>query len=83
MGGPPAWGLGEELTTPHRKKSLLRNVNQGHSEDLDVDGWIILKWILGKQGGKVWTGCIWLRVGTSGGLLSTWVPQKAGNILTA
>jgi hypothetical protein len=24
---------------------------------------------LGKQGGKVWTGCIWLRIGTSGGLL--------------
>jgi hypothetical protein len=29
---------------------------------------IILEWILGKQGGKVWTGCIWLRRGTSGGL---------------
>jgi hypothetical protein len=25
MGGPPAWGLGVGLTTPHRKKiSLLR-----------------------------------------------------------
>jgi hypothetical protein len=29
---------------------------------------IVLKWILGKQGGKVWTGCIWLRIGTSGGM---------------
>jgi len=36
-----------------------------HAEDLDVNGKIILKWILGKQGGKVWTGCIWLRIGTS------------------
>jgi hypothetical protein len=34
-------------------------------EDLDVDGKIILEWIVG----KVWTGCIWFRIGTSGGLL--------------
>jgi hypothetical protein len=39
------------------------------SEDLDVYGRIILEWILGKEGGKVWTGCIRLRTGTSGGLL--------------
>jgi hypothetical protein len=26
---------------------------------------------LGKQGRKVWTGCIWLRIGTCGGLVST------------
>jgi hypothetical protein len=37
-----------------------------HTEDLGVDGKIILKRILGKQGGKLWTGCIWLRIGTSG-----------------
>jgi hypothetical protein len=36
------------------------------SEDLDVDGKII-EWILGKQGGKVWTEFIWLKLGTSGG----------------
>jgi hypothetical protein len=40
-----------------------------NSENLGEDGKIILKWILGKQGGKVWTGCIWLRTRTSGGLL--------------
>jgi hypothetical protein len=38
-----------------------------HSEDLDVDGKIILEWILGKYGGQVWTRCIWLRRRTSGG----------------
>jgi hypothetical protein len=38
-------------------------------EDPGVDGKITLEWILGKQGGKVWTGCIWLRIGMSGGLL--------------
>jgi len=25
----------------------------------------------GKRGGKIWTGCIWLRGGTGGGLLWT------------
>jgi len=40
-----------------------------HSENLDVGGRIILEWILGKYGGRVWTGCIWFRIGISGGLL--------------
>jgi hypothetical protein len=26
---------------------------------------IILEWILGKYGGRVWTGCMWLRIGTT------------------
>jgi hypothetical protein len=40
-----------------------------HSEDLYIDGRIILAQSLEKQGGKVWTGFIWLRKGTSGRLL--------------
>jgi hypothetical protein len=28
--------------------------------------WTILKWILEKQVGVVWTGSIWLKIGTSG-----------------
>jgi hypothetical protein len=36
-----------------------------NSENLGVDGKIILEWIFG----KVWTGCIWLMIGISGGLL--------------
>jgi hypothetical protein len=36
---------------------------------LSVNGRIILKLILGKYGGKVWTEFIWLRIGTSGELL--------------
>jgi hypothetical protein len=31
--------------------------------DLEVDERIIFQSILGKQGGKVWTGCIWFRIG--------------------
>jgi hypothetical protein len=34
-----------------------------------VDGRIILKWILNRQDGRAWTGLIWFRIGTSGGLL--------------
>jgi len=39
----------------------------GKPEDLGVDGRIISEGISGKQGRKVWTGCIWFTIGTSGG----------------
>jgi hypothetical protein len=42
---------------------------RNHSEYLDVSGRKILEWMLWQQGGRLWTGCIWLRTGTSGGLL--------------
>jgi hypothetical protein len=32
---------------------------------------LIFKWILEKYGAKLWTGFIWLRIGTSDGLLRT------------
>jgi hypothetical protein len=41
---------------------------ENQKEDLDVDG-RLLRWILGTYGGVVWTGFIWLRIWTSGGLL--------------
>jgi hypothetical protein len=31
---------------------------RNHLEDLGVDGKTILEWILGKEGGNVWHGCI-------------------------
>jgi hypothetical protein len=40
-----------------------------HWEDLDVGGRIILRRILERSDGVVWTGFIWLKIGTSGGLL--------------
>jgi hypothetical protein len=36
-------------------------------EVLGIDG-IILKWILEKFVGKVWTGFMWLKIETGGGL---------------
>jgi len=52
-----------------------------------VDVKITLERILEKLGWKVWTGFIWLRIGTSGGRVNTvmnlQVPYKAGNFLTS
>jgi hypothetical protein len=33
----------------------------------DIGGWIVLRWVL--DVGVVWTALVWLRIGTSGGLL--------------
>jgi hypothetical protein len=30
----------------------------------DMGGWIILGWILERYDGVVWTGLVWLRMGT-------------------
>lgn len=36
-----------------------------HLEGMGVDGRIILKSILNKQNAEMWTGLIWLEIGTS------------------
>jgi hypothetical protein len=59
-----------------------------HSEDLGIDGKIILEWMLGKQDEKAWTGCIWFRIGTNGQALvntvmNLRVAYKVGNFLTS
>jgi len=38
-------------------------------EVLGVDGRMLLAWMVGRWGGRVWAGIIWLRIGTSGRLL--------------
>jgi hypothetical protein len=40
-----------------------------NSDDVGVDGRIILKWSLGKLSSRVWIRLIWLRIWTCGGLL--------------
>jgi hypothetical protein len=42
-----------------------------HFEGLGINGKRILGWMLGKYGRRGWTGCIWFRIGTDGGLLLT------------
>jgi hypothetical protein len=51
------------------KLSLEYLKESDHSEDLGVDGRIMLKWVLGKLGWRLWIGFIWLRTGTEDGLL--------------
>jgi len=49
-----------------RANSLSENIEGGgQAEDLSLDGRIILEWILETWGEEVWTGLIWLRVGTT------------------
>jgi len=48
------------------KKYWSENLKgRDQSEDPSTEG-RILQYILGKQSGKVWTGLIWLKIGTSG-----------------
>jgi hypothetical protein len=42
---------------------------KAHLGDSDVDGRIILRWILRKWDVGVWTGSSWLRIATGGGPL--------------
>jgi hypothetical protein len=43
--------------------------SQMEEDHCDVGWWTILKWILEEQEWMVWIGLLWLRIGTSGGLL--------------
>jgi hypothetical protein len=56
-----------------------------HEEDLGVDGTIIMKRILSKWDGNACIGLIWLRIGTSCGLvnkvMNLLAPKSAMNIL--
>jgi hypothetical protein len=48
-------------------KNWLENLKEtGHFENPNIDGWIILKWILKKKNGKVWTEFMWLKIRTGG-----------------
>jgi hypothetical protein len=60
---------------------LLEYLNgRDHLEDLGVDRKTTLERILGKYGGKVWTGCIWLMIGTTGGGSSEYSNEPLGCI---
>jgi hypothetical protein len=51
----------------HTKFALQKLKGTDLSEDLGVDGKIKSHWIFGKWGGRLWTGCILLRIGASEG----------------
>jgi hypothetical protein len=58
-------GTGEVHTGGWRRNLMERH----HLEDLDVDWRIILQWIFKKWDGEAWTGLLYLRIGTGGGML--------------
>jgi hypothetical protein len=43
-----------------------------HLEDLGLGGRMILKRILRRESARMWSGLIWLRIGTRGRIISTW-----------
>jgi hypothetical protein len=48
---------------------LVRTPERDHLKDPDVEGRIILRWILKKWDVWAWTGLNWLKVGTGSGRL--------------
>jgi hypothetical protein len=52
-----------------------------HTDELGVDGEVILECILGKWSGKVWTACIWLRRAVVSTVMNFRVPRTVGNFL--
>jgi hypothetical protein len=58
----------QETRNEHK---ILIGISEGreYSKDLGVDVKIILELILGKYGGRVCTGFIWLRIETNWGFL--------------
>jgi hypothetical protein len=53
------------------RASYLREIRKEivHKEDQELGWCIIVRWILKIQGGVVWSGLIWLRIGNCRGLL--------------
>jgi hypothetical protein len=55
-----------QMSTKYWLESLK---GRNRSEDLGVDGRRKIKCILGKYSWRVWIGFMWLRIGTTDGLL--------------
>jgi hypothetical protein len=63
-------GMGEECSTHERAKTnakfCFEGVKQsGTLKDLGADGGVIFKQTLRAEGGRVWIGFVWLRIGTT------------------
>ena len=53
--------------TTNMHTGFLENVKDSEQwEELGIDGRTVLEWILKKMDRSVWTGFIWLRIGTNG-----------------
>jgi len=56
----------EEVQIVFRWRDLRERV---HLEDLGINGSLLAKWIIKKWNRATWTGLLWLRIETGGGLL--------------
>jgi hypothetical protein len=64
------WHVGRMGAIRNSYDILVGNMKgRDNSKELGADGRIIFVCILGKQGGKLWTGHSWLRISTSDGFL--------------
>jgi hypothetical protein len=59
-------------TNGHKRYWQGRQKERNHYGDQEVAAWAIIKQVLEREDEMVRTGSIWLRIGTSGGLLRTW-----------
>jgi hypothetical protein len=59
------WGTGEVHTGFWWGCLIEKDPLKG----LGLNGRIILKWMFKKWDWEIWTGLLWLRIGTGGGLL--------------
>ena len=78
VGGECNTCLGEERCIQGFGGENLRE--RYHLEDPDIDGRIILGWIVRKWARMAWTGLIWLRIGTGGGHLGECGNKQSGSI---
>jgi hypothetical protein len=57
---------GNQTGREMHRRFIWRNLKENKRfTDLGVEARTILKWILKKEGERVWTGLIWLRIGKS------------------
>jgi hypothetical protein len=49
-----------------KRRLFVGKLEGDNKEGQEVGGWITLRRILERQDALVWTGLIWLRIGTSG-----------------
>jgi hypothetical protein len=59
---PVIWFLSQMAALPFLNKKKISCIFTGlkqidHVEDIDIDGSIVLEWILKKQDACMWTGC--------------------------
>jgi len=61
-----AWG---EVSP--RRISVGKRKSRNHLDVIGIEGRMAFRGVLAKCGGEAWTGFIWLRIGTGGGVLCT------------